>query len=105
MAHLTPLSKPLMSWLTRALQLEVGTAFQSPHEAQVAFESVLASDRDYVTSSKALDEWVTSVGAADRSVARRRAGPAIAGRPRAPEHPLRRRGEPGEHLAEAPPAR
>lgn len=65
---LTPLSKPLLSWLSRALQLEVGTAFQSPHEAQVAFESVLASDRAYVTSSHALDEWVTAVGAAiDRS--------------------------------------
>ncbi len=61
---LTPLSKPLMSWLSRALQLEVGTAFQSPHEAQVAFESVLASDRAYVTSSPALDQWVTAVGAA-----------------------------------------
>lgn len=59
----TPLSRPLMSWLTRALQLEAGTGFQSPHEAQVAFESVLASDRDYVTSSKGLDAWVTSVGA------------------------------------------
>lgn len=64
----TPLSKPLMSWLSRALQLEVGTALQSPHEVQVAFESVLASDRAYVTSSPALDQWVTSVGAAiDRS--------------------------------------
>ena len=59
---LTPLSKALLMWLTRALQLEVSTAFQSPHEAQVAFESVLASDRAYVTSSKALDEWVTAVG-------------------------------------------
>jgi hypothetical protein len=59
---LTPLSKALLTWLTRALQLDVSTAFQSPHEAQVAFESVLASDRAYVTSSKALDEWVTAVG-------------------------------------------
>jgi len=65
---LAPLSKPLLSWLSRALQLEVATAFQSPHEAQVAFESVLASDRAYVTSSPALDEWVSTVGAAiDRS--------------------------------------
>jgi len=63
-----PLSTPLLSWLSRALQLEVATAFQSPHEAQVAFESVLASDRAYVTSSRAVDDWVTAVGAAiDRS--------------------------------------
>jgi hypothetical protein len=69
-----PLSTPLKSWLSRALQLEVATAFQSPHEAQVAFESVLASDRAYVTSSRAVDEWVTTVGAAiDRS-----RGPAVA---------------------------
>ncbi len=60
--ELTPLSKALLTWLTRALQLDASTAFQSPHEAQVAFESVLASDRAYVTSSKALDEWVTAVG-------------------------------------------
>lgn len=64
----TPLSAPLLAWLSRALQLEIAAAFQSPHEAQVAFESVLASDRAYVTSSRAVDEWVTAVGAAiDRS--------------------------------------
>ncbi len=59
----TPLSKALSSWLSRALQFDISTAFQSPHEAQVAFESVLASDRAYVTSSPALDEWVTTVSA------------------------------------------
>ena len=60
---LTPLSKALLAWLSRALQADVSTAFQSPHEAQVAFESVLASDRAYVTSSPAVDEWVAKVGA------------------------------------------
>lgn len=74
-----PLSTPLLSWLSRALQLEVATAFQSPHEAQVAFESVLASDRAYVTSSRAVDDWVTAVGAAiDRSRAPAAAAPAPA---------------------------
>lgn len=58
----TPLSNALSAWLTRALQFDIVTSFQSPHEAQVAFESVLASDRAYVTSSSALDEWVTRVG-------------------------------------------
>ena len=58
-----PLSKALSSWLTRALQLDISNSFQSPHEVQVAFESVLASDRAYVTSSPALDEWVAKVGA------------------------------------------
>ena len=59
----TPLSNALCGWLTRALQFDITTSFQSPHEAQVAFESVLASDRAYVTSSSALDEWVTKVSA------------------------------------------
>lgn len=58
-----PLSKALASWLTRALQFDISNSFQSPHEAQVAFESVLASDRAYVTSSPALDEWIAKVGA------------------------------------------
>ncbi|MDP2053710.1 MAG: PEGA domain-containing protein [Acidobacteriota bacterium] len=57
------LSKALSSWLTRALQFDISHSFQSPHEAQVAFESVLASDRAYVTSSPALDEWIAKVGA------------------------------------------
>lgn len=74
-----PLSTPLLSWLSRALQLEVATAFQSPHEAQVAFESVLASDRAYVTSSRAVDDWVTAVGAAiDRSRGPAATAPALA---------------------------
>lgn len=58
----TPLSKALSDWLARALQFDAARSFQSPHEAQVAFESVLASDRAYVTSSPALDEWVAKVG-------------------------------------------
>jgi len=58
-----PLTKALSGWLSRALQFDIATSFQSPHEAQVAFESVLASDRAYVTSSPAFDEWVAKVGA------------------------------------------
>lgn len=58
----SPLSASLKGWLQRALQFDVRTAFQSPSEAQLAFESVLASDRSYVTSSTKLEEWVTKVG-------------------------------------------
>lgn len=58
-----PLTRALSGWLGRALQFDIASSFQSPHEAQVAFESVLASDRAYVTSSPALDEWVAKVGA------------------------------------------
>ena len=77
---LTPLSKALMAWLSRALQLDVSTAFQSPHQAQVAFESVLASDRAYVTSSPAVDEWVAKVGAL---VDQQRSGPVAPALPQA----------------------
>jgi len=90
---LTPLSKALLAWLSRALQADVSTAFQSPHEAQVAFESVLASDRAYVTSSPAVDQWVATVGAAlDRSrsgatVAAPAAAVTLAPTPLAPEAP------------------
>jgi len=56
------LSPSFANWLGRALQLDVRTAFQAPSEAQLAFESVLASDRSYVTSSKKLDEWVGKIG-------------------------------------------
>ena len=57
-----PLSPPFANWLGRALQFDVRTAFQAPSDAQLAFESVLASDRSYVTSSAKLEEWVGKVG-------------------------------------------
>jgi hypothetical protein len=56
------LSTPFANWLKRALQFDVRTAFQAPSEAQLAFETVLASDRSYVTSSAKLEEWVAKVG-------------------------------------------
>jgi hypothetical protein len=57
-----PLSTAFANWLGRALQFDVRTAFQAPSEAQLAFESVLASDRSYVTSSANIDQWVAKVG-------------------------------------------
>lgn len=57
-----PVSSFLGSWLARTLQLEPGNAYQKPSEVQLGFESVLASDRAYVTTSKALEEWLTTVG-------------------------------------------
>ena len=58
----SPLSASFSNWLSRALQIDVRTAFQAPSEAQLAFESVLASDRSYVTSSAKFEEWVSTVG-------------------------------------------
>ena len=52
------LSEGLKSWLARALQLDARTAFQSPQEAQVAFEEMLAAERGYVTSPALLDAFV-----------------------------------------------
>lgn len=60
----SPLPAPFASWLSRALQFDVRTAFQAPSDAQLAFETVLASDRSYVTSSAKLDAWVAQLGAA-----------------------------------------
>lgn len=58
------LSPPLVDWLRRALQLELRTSFQTPHDTQVAFETVLISDRSYVTTPAALEQWLQQVGAA-----------------------------------------
>ena len=58
----SPLSSSFSNWLKRALQFDVNNAFQTPSEAQVAFESVLASDRSYVTTSPAFIEWVSRIG-------------------------------------------
>jgi hypothetical protein len=54
-----PLSPKLSAWLGRALQLDSRTAFQSPQDAQVAFEEMLASERGYVTTPALLDAFIT----------------------------------------------
>lgn len=53
-----PLSHALSSWLGRALQLDPSTALQTPRELQVAFEELLATERDYVTTTAALENFV-----------------------------------------------
>jgi hypothetical protein len=78
-----PLSKALSGWLSRTLQFDVASSFQSPHESQVGFETVLASDRSYVTSSSALDEWVAAVG---RSIVSQSAPARPAAPVSAPQH-------------------
>jgi hypothetical protein len=56
-----PLSAGLSIWLGRALQLDERMAFQSPQEAQVAFEEMLAKERGYVTTPAQLDLFVSRV--------------------------------------------
>ena len=56
-----PLSAGLSVWLGRALQLDERMAFQSPQEAQVAFEEMLAKERGYVTTPAQLDLFVSRV--------------------------------------------
>jgi hypothetical protein len=51
-----PAGDALKAWLARALQVDVRSAFQSPREAQMAFEAVLAGERGYVTAPAALEE-------------------------------------------------
>src|SRR6185503_18323419 len=53
-----PLSPKFTAWLGRALQLDARTGFQSPQEAQVAFEEMLASERSYVTTPALLDSFI-----------------------------------------------
>jgi len=72
----SPLSAPFAAWLTRALQLDAGTAFQSPSEAQLAFENVLASDRSYVTTGANVEGWLAKLGALGVLVGPAGAGPS-----------------------------
>ena len=58
-----PLTAGMEHWLLRALQLDSRAAFQSPQEAHLAFESMLASERSYVTTPTALEAFVVNVGA------------------------------------------
>lgn len=83
----SPLSAPLASWLSRALQFDVRTAFQAPSDAQLAFETVLASDRSYVTTSAKLDAWVAQLGGAI-DARRRPPGPEPAPEPPPPPDPV-----------------
>ena len=75
------LSEGLMDWLGRALQLDPRTAFASPHEAQVGFEEMLASERGYVTSPALLEAFITRFQ-------------ALAGAPAEPKKPVARAPEP-----------
>jgi hypothetical protein len=74
----SPLSTSFSNWLQRALQFEARTAFQAPSEAQLAFESVLASDRSYVTATKHLDQWVQHVGGTLGELRAPKPDPAVA---------------------------
>jgi PEGA domain len=49
------LSASFRYWIARALQFDEQTGFQSPQEAQVAFEEMLAKEREYVTNPAQLD--------------------------------------------------
>ena len=58
----SPISALFKNWLKRALQFDGLKGFQTPSEAQLAFESVLASDRSYVTNSPVFTRWVNEIG-------------------------------------------
>ena len=56
-----PLSAGLSIWLGRALLFDERSSLQSPQEAQVAFEEMLAKERGYVTTPAQLDLFVSRV--------------------------------------------
>lgn len=55
-----PLSDTFRAWLARALQFEPEESYQSPHEAQVAFEEMLARERSYLATSNQLDRFIAT---------------------------------------------
>ncbi len=83
------LSDGLSDWLGRALQLDSRTAFASPHEAQVGFEEMLASERGYVTSPALLESFITRFQ-------------ALAGPPAEPKKAVARAVAPGPVVMRAP---
>jgi hypothetical protein len=52
------LSAGFRTWIARALQLDDHAGFQSPQEAQVAFEQMLTTERGYVTTPRELDMFL-----------------------------------------------
>jgi PEGA domain len=86
-----PLSPRLASWLARSLQLEGHKPLQSPKEAQLAFEELLATERDYVTSPALLEAFIQQF--------EQRAGPPLEPSRPVVETPAAKPAQP----AEAPP--
>ncbi|MGE5362384.1 MAG: hypothetical protein ACM3NQ_25490, partial [Bacteroidales bacterium] len=54
-----PLSKPLRTWLMRALQLDLRNSFQSAVEAKSAFDAMMTEERSYVVGSVGLESFVS----------------------------------------------
>jgi PEGA domain-containing protein len=53
-----PVSPKLTTWLAKALQLPGHIGFQTPADAQVAYEELLLGARDYSTNPAALDAFI-----------------------------------------------
>ena len=53
------LSDVFRTWVSRALQFDAETSFQTVQEAQVAFEEMLARERSYVSTAAQLDRFIT----------------------------------------------
>ncbi len=55
------LSAGFSTWIARALQFDEAAGLQSPQDAQVSFEEMLAKERGYVTTQVQLDLFVARV--------------------------------------------
>jgi hypothetical protein len=53
-----PLSPKLAAWASRALQLEAQRGFQTPADAKLAFEELLANERELSPTRRALDAFI-----------------------------------------------
>ena len=58
------ISEPLRRWLSRALQLDARSSFESALEAQLALDDVVAADKGYAATPEALEAFLASVQSA-----------------------------------------
>ncbi len=58
------ISEPLRRWLSRALQLDARSSFESALEAQLALDDVVAADKGYAATPEALEAFLASHQAA-----------------------------------------
>ena len=54
------ISEPLRRWLSRALQLDARSSFESALEAQLALDDVVAADKGYAATPEALEAFLAS---------------------------------------------
>jgi hypothetical protein len=95
-----PISDSLRRWLSRALQLDAGGAFESALEAQLALDDVLSGDAGYIAAPVALESFLTRYNECALKMAQ---WPVIAPiPPETPEAPKEPEARPASEAVSAP---